>query len=102
MFLFIRNLAVSCILRMMTSIVLLLLVVTRVTVQVSMTRNRKGSLAEVQYRAVFGRWEVLSILTKWGHIVSLCRRSDTMLTTEAGSTSTETTKAETDPRLPDV
>jgi len=102
MFLFIRNLAVSCILRMMTAIVLLLLVVTRVTVQVSMTRSRKGSLAEVQYRAVFGRWEVLSILTKWGHSVSLLRRSDTMLTTAAGSTSTETTSEETDPRLPDV
>lgn len=102
MFLFIRNLAVSCILRIMTAIVLLLLVVTRVTVQVSMTRTRKGSLAEVQYRAVFGRWEVLSILTKWGHTVALSRQSDTMLTTEAGSTSTETTKAETDPPLPDV
>lgn len=102
MFSFMRNLAVSCILRIMTTIVLFLLVVTRVKVQVSMTRNRKGSLAEVQYRAVFGKWEVLSTLAPWGHIVSLCRQSDTMLTTEAGSTSTETTKAETDPRLPDV
>lgn len=102
MFLFIRNLAVSCILRIMTVIVLLLLVVTRVKVQVSMTRTRKGSFAEVQYRAVFGKWEVRSILTEWGHIVSLCRQSDTMLITEAGSTSTETTKAETEPRLPGV
>lgn len=102
MLLFMRNLAVSCILRIMTVIVLLLLVVTRVKVQVSMTRTRKGSPAEVQYRAVFGKWEVLSTLAPWGHIVSLCRQSDTMLTTEAGSTSTETTKAETDPRLPDV
>lgn len=102
MFLFIRNLAVSCILKIMTVIVLLLLVVTRVKVQVSMTRNRKGSLAEVQYRAVFGRWEVLSTLAPWGRIVSLCRQSDTMLTTEADSTFTETTKAETDPRPPVV
>lgn len=93
MFSFMRNLAVSCILRIMTVIVLLLVVVTRVKVQVSTIRTRKGSLEEVQYRAVFGKWEVLSTLAPWGHIVSLCRQSDTMPTTEAGSTSTETTKA---------
>ena len=102
MFLFIRNLAVSCILRIMTAIVLLLLVVTRVTARVSMTRTRKGSQGEVRYLAEFGKWEIHSVLNERGHTLSLLRLSDTMLIIDQASKSTETTSTETDPRLPDV
>lgn len=102
MFLFIRNLAVSCILMIMSAIGLFLLAATRATAQVSMTRTLKGSSAEVQYLAVFGRWELRSSLTQWGRTVSLCRRSDTMLIIGPASTFTETIGTETDPRLPVV
>ena len=102
MFLSIRNRLASCILMTMNVIGLLLLVATRAPGQVSMTRTRNRSEGEVLYLAVFGRWELRSILNGQGHTLSLLRRSDTMLTTDQASKSTETTNTETGPRLPVV
>lgn len=100
MFLFIRNRLASCILMTMNAIGLLLLVATRAQARVSMTRTRKALEGEVQYLAVFGKWELRSILNGRGHTLSLSRLSDTMLTTEQVSKFTETTNTVTDLRQP--
>ena len=102
MFSFIRNHLASCILMTMNLTGLLLLVATRAQARVSMTRTRKGSEGEVQYLAVFGKWELRSTLNAQGRMLSLLRRSDMLLATELASKSMETTNAETDPRLPVV
>lgn len=102
MFLSIRNLAVSCILKIMSVIVSSLLVATRATAQLSMIRTARVSRGEVRYLAVFGRWEISSILNEQGRSYCLLRRSDTTLITVQASKSTETTNTETEPRLPGV
>jgi len=102
MFLFIRNLAVSCILKTMSATVSSLLVATRATAQLSMTRTAKVSRGEVRYHAEFGKWEISSTLSEQGQSYCLLRRSATTLTTVQASKSTEITNTETDQRLPGV
>ena len=94
MLLFIHKALVCFISRTLMGTVPRLLADIRVSAEIKTTPTRKGKPAEVQYRAVFGKLELLYIISGSDRSLSLSSRSVTTPITVPSSSFTEITGEE--------